>query len=254
MVLLTPTPPLPVNGLVRQLDARQAARLRTAGDIVTLPAGHSLARAGEVMAHVYFPYSGLISLSGAVRGHPPICLAMVGPEGGLDMAVALGSSASPFLATVAAAGEALRLPLPEFRRLLQASPTLRGISLAFLDQMQEQFALGAACAHFHRVECRLARWLLMAQDRLQSARLALTHQQLSDILGVQRSAVTIAAGALMHQDLISYSRGNIHILSQARLRRAACSCYRPLAQVPAAAMPEAKRRGLAAPSANDSQP
>nr|WP_228517940.1 helix-turn-helix domain-containing protein [Aliidiomarina indica] len=89
----------------------------------------------------------------------------------------------------------------------------------------QQLSISAACAHFHELDQRLARWLLMSQDRAHSNEFHLTHQFLADMLGVRRSGVTVAAGVMQQNNLIQYSRGKINITNRNALEKVSCTCY-----------------------------
>jgi len=128
-------------------------------------------------------------------------------------------------------GTALRMKSTRFLQELQRNTQLRPAVLRFADSLMGQVTHTAACNRFHRIEARLARWLLMTRERLPSAQFRLTQAFLADMLGVRRVGVTSAAGALQRKKLIHYRRGIITILDQEGLEAASCSCYRQV-QVP----------------------
>jgi CRP-like cAMP-binding protein len=140
----------------------------------------------------------------------------------------LGVASAPFEATVRGAGTANRITAADFAALLAGSRTLQRVVNEYLYRMLATAITSVPCTRFHSVEERLARWLLMADDRMRTGRMRLTHEIVAGVLGVRRSAVTIAAAALQSSGIISYSRGRIRIVSRARLKAAACGCYHPL--------------------------
>jgi CRP-like cAMP-binding protein len=117
------------------------------------------------------------------------------------------------------------MPASRFRRALGESPALRGVVRRYLYVVLTQLSQSTACTRFHEAEARLARWLLLTHDRAHSDRFELTHQYLADMLGVRRSAVTIAAGALQRRNLIRYTRGRIEVVDRKGLEAASCECY-----------------------------
>ncbi len=116
-------------------------------------------------------------------------------------------------------------PSTDFVALNGDCPALQDTAYRYLYEMISMASRSTPCTRFHGVEARLARWLLMTDDRTNADHFELTHQFLAEMLGVQRSAVTLAAGALQAQGLIQYSRGRISILDRAGLEDASCGCY-----------------------------
>lgn len=187
-----------------------------------------LCRPDTPLRHVWFPDTGLISRSVLVTGHLAMEVGMTGSDGMLGETLALGVGNSPYWATVRGAGTAQRIPAADFIALLDGSRALERVVNEYLYRMLAGALIAIPCTRFHSVEARLARWLLMADDRVRTGRLRLTHDVVARVLGVRRSAVTIAATALQGRGLIRYSRGHIRIVTRAKLKAAACGCYHPL--------------------------
>lgn len=192
---------------------------------VPLDFGEVLYEAGAPMRDVYFPSPGLVSLLTIVDGSSPLEVGMVGREGLVGAALALGVKRSPVRAMVQGAGTALRMSSGRFAGAMQHSPTLRRGVYHYIHALIQQITRTAACNRFHVVEARLARWLLMTRDRLGANEFRMTHAFLSSMLGVRRVGVTEAAVALQRGRLIEYTRGRIRILDGRGLEAAACSCY-----------------------------
>jgi CRP-like cAMP-binding protein len=137
----------------------------------------------------------------------------------------LGHAVSPVRALVQGSGKALRMGSAQFREEFQLSPPLQQEMYRYIYTLMAQISQTAACNRFHVVEMRLARWLLMTQDRVKSDHFRMTHEFLSHMLGVRRVGVTKAAQTLQKRGLISYCRGDIVILERRGLEAAACDCY-----------------------------
>lgn len=192
---------------------------------VTLVLGDVLCQRGAPTRHVYFPVDAFISLLTAVDAHPSLEVGMVGREGMLGAPLALGISKAPWRSLVQGGGSAWRIAVVPFRRELAASVALQRGLQRYLFVLLAQLATSAACVRFHEIGPRLARWLLMTQDRAHADRFAVTHEFLAYMLGVRRVGVTLAAGALQRRGLIEYQRGRVGVLDRAGLEAAACSCY-----------------------------
>lgn len=213
------------NDLIDFLPSRQRSRLRAQCKTVPMHFGARLAEKTKLIRHVYFPLSGFVSLVIKIDGHMPLEINIIGSEGMLGTELSLGTLCAPYTSVVQGSGMALRLSASAFSGQLDSSPALRAICNRYFYVLVEQLAQSTACNCFHDVSQRLARLLLMTHDRADGNDLELTHAFLATMLGVRRSAVTIAAGNLQHRQLISYSRGQIRVLSRGGLEKMSCECY-----------------------------
>jgi CRP-like cAMP-binding protein len=216
---------VPENRLIAMLPRRDRTRLLAACVSVPLELGAVLCEPGEATRHVYFPKDCFISLVAAIEGEPALEVGMVGREGMLGAQLVLGVSFIPLHAVVQGAGTARRITAASFRRELAASKALQRALNRYLYVLMAQLATSAACTRFHSVGPRLARWLLMSQDRAHSVSFHLTHEFMAYMLGVRRVGITGAASDLQRRGLIGYHRGEITVLDRAGLEGAACGCY-----------------------------
>jgi CRP-like cAMP-binding protein len=214
-----------VNRLIDLLPSADRRRLLALGEEVPLILAEVLSEPGEPTAHVYFPTQGFVSLISRVDQHPGLEVGMVGREGMLGVHVALGASIAPLHAVVQGPGAAWCIAVPPFRRELARSAALQRSVDRYVNELMVQLAASAACLRFHLIGPRLARWLLMSQDRAQADHFHMTQEFLAYMLGVRRVGVTNAAGMLQRAGLIDYHRGELRVTDRAGLEAAACSCY-----------------------------
>lgn len=213
------------NHLIERLPRKDRVSLLAVCEPVELVLAEVLCEPNTPARHVYFPTDGFISLVAMIEGTPGVEVGMVGREGMLGAEMALGVSTAPLHALVQGPGTALRVGAATFRREMAKSPALqRGLHL-YLYVLMAQLATSAACLRFHLIGPRLARWLLMTQDRAHSDSFHVTQEFLAYMLGVRRVGVTVAAGALQREGLIEYRRGDFTVLDRRGLEAAACGCY-----------------------------
>ena len=213
------------NRLLAGLPSFEQDAFIAACDTVELVFGEVLAQPTETIHHVYFPIDCFISLIATLDSDDQLEVAMAGREGMFGISLVLDINESPLLALVQGAGSAFRLNAVSFQALLLKCPVLHHRLKRYVYVMMHQIARSAACNHFHRIEARLARWLLMTQDRAGSDQLHLTHEFLAMMLGVRRAGITLAAISLQTRELISYQRGEVTVLDRPGLIEAACECY-----------------------------
>jgi CRP-like cAMP-binding protein len=220
------TKPVPaVNRLIAGLPDTERQRFLAKCEQVTLTFGEVLAKPGTPLLHVYFPTESFISLTTTLNGATRLGVMLIGEEGMLGISLILGLNLSSLHASVLGPGQALRMETGQFCRELELSFAWRRLLKRYLYVMMGQLAQTAACNRFHLLEARLARWLLMAQDRAHSERFHVTHEFLALILGVRRVGITKAASRLQKRKLIRYHRGDIRILDRSGLEASACSCF-----------------------------
>ena len=212
------------NLLIAAMAAKDREQLLAACQRIDLPLGEVLVEAGKPIRDVYFPTDSFISLITSV-GKATIEVGLVGREGMFGESLSLGVTHSPLTGVVQGSGAALRMSAAAFTRQRSSNASLERVVGRYLYVSLKQIAQAATCTRYHVVEARLARWLLMTQDRARSPRFHVTHKFLAWMLGVRRAGVTTAALALQARNLITYRRGDITVLNRAGLEAAACSCY-----------------------------
>jgi CRP-like cAMP-binding protein len=211
-----------VNHLIESLPQKDRLHLMNVCQPVELKLAEVLYERSKPTSYVYFPTEGFVSLIAMVDGSPGVEVGMVGREGMLGAQLALGVLTTPLHAVVQGAGTALRLNARTFHGELQRSPALQRVLNRYLYVLMAQLAESAACLRFHQIRPRLARWLLMSQDRAQSETFHVTQEFLAYMLGVR----TAAAGDLQRSGLIGYRRGELTVIDRTGLEAAACSCYK----------------------------
>ena len=213
------------NHLIELLPSPDKLRLLGVCEPFDLTLSQVLSEPGEVTSHVYFPIEGFVSLISIASGSPGVEVGMVGREGMLGAQLVLGVGTSPLHALVQGQGTAWRIPARAFISELRRSAPLKQHLHRYLYVLMAQQAASAACLRFHLIGQRLARWLLMCQDRADADSFHVTQEFLAYMLGMRRVGITAAAGVLQKEGLIEYSRGQMTVLDRSGLEAAACSCY-----------------------------
>ena len=199
--------------------------LRPHLEYVSLPNHLVLHEAGEKLKFAYFPNRGLISLVVVMKDGRTAEAGIVGNEGFTGTLAAVGLSRSPLQAIVQITGDGFRVEVGALQNTLESSPHLQSMLSRYAVVRSMQIAQTAACNRLHDIGQRLARWLLMTQDRVDSGSLPITHDFLATMLGTDRPTVSVAAGALQKKKLIEYVRGAVEIVNRKKLENSACECY-----------------------------
>ncbi len=213
------------NHLIEFLPRKDRRRMLEICEAVDLVLSEVVCESGSRTVYVYFPVDSIVSLVTPIDGKPVLEVGMVGREGMVGAQLALGVMTSPLHAVVQGEGKTWRAPAAAFRGLLAQCPALQLCMNRYLYVLMSQLAVSAACLRFHLIGPRLARWLLMSQDRTHADTFQVTQKFLAYMLGVRRVGITLAAGALQRDGLIEYKRGHLRVLNRAGLEAAACGCY-----------------------------
>lgn len=214
-----------VNRLLGLLPPRDYERLRPYLQHIPLKYRQSLYRAHEPIGFVYFIETGVGSLVNTMANGEAAEVGTIGNEGIVGLPLVLGDDRAPTSVYVQVPGGGLKMKAPLFKKELAQSASMRMVMLRYTHAFFNQVAQSAACNHFHTIQQRCCRWLLMTRDRMQSDEFLLTQEFLAMMLGVQRTGVTAAAGALQRAGLIRYKRGNVTIIDRQGLKDRSCECY-----------------------------
>ena len=192
---------------------------------VLLKQGHVLYEQDHQVPYCYFPTEGMVSLVAVLEDGSSLELAAIGREGVVGAALAKGTGKAAMRAIVQVAGKGSRVEARHFRAALLESASLRAVMGEHDEALLAQLVRTVACNAVHPAEARLCRWLLMVRDRVDSDVVQLTQEFLGQMLGVQRTTVTLVARSLQSVGLIRYRRGYIEILDRDGVEEAACECY-----------------------------
>lgn len=214
-----------INRLLATLSKKEYGLLLPKLKTVSLVLGEALYEPGDVIKYVYFPNDSIISLISKLSETSWLEVGMVGNEGMAGLSVFMGVNSSPTRALVQGSGTAMRMSSAAVRSEANRLGSLHRILHRYSHSLLTQVCQSAVCNRFHLVDARLARWLLMTNDRLGVKEFPLTQEFLSSMLGVRREGVSKAAGALQAAKLIRYSRGLITLLSRPGLEAKSCHCY-----------------------------
>src|SRR6202162_2945133 len=216
----------PVSSLLLlSISDSDYSALRPHLEYVNLPNHLILHEAGGKLEFAYFPNRGLISLVVVMKDGQTAEAGIVGNEGFAGTLAAVGLRRAPLQAVVQITGDGFRVEVGALQNILESAPRLQLVLSRYAVVRSMQVAQTAACNRLHDIEQRLARWLLMTQDRVDSGPLPITHDFLATMLGTDRPTVSLAAGVLQKKKLIEYTRGAVKIVNRKKLEDSACECY-----------------------------
>jgi CRP-like cAMP-binding protein len=213
------------NHILLGLPSKEAAMLYPKLEFVRLKVHHVLHEPGDALRSAYFCNTGLISILSVFEDGKMVEVGLVGKEGFIGLPLVAGFRTAPTRAIAQIEASAFRIDGETLMAILRRCPTLERRLQQFSQIMAAQVTQIAACNRLHEVNERLARWLLMSADRVESNSLPLTQEFLGQMLGTRRSSVTVAAGMLQKAGLIAHSRGDVKIVDRQKLEEAACDCY-----------------------------
>ncbi len=218
--------PRPDNYILANLSEEEYAQLSKSLVRVELPLGFQFAGPGDYAEYVYFPTAGVVSTTAVTQAGEIVEIGMVGSDGLVGVQALLGQREALYSIVMQIGGHGLRAKVSVAKQMLDEPGSFRDLFYQDIALQMLQMGQSALCNRLHEVKARLARWLLTAADRNQSEYIPLTQEFLSQMLGSRRSTVTVMAGELQREGLITYSRGKITITNREDLQHVACECYK----------------------------
>lgn len=213
------------NCILASIPKREFDALKRNLKHVSMPVGEKLHKAGDGIRWSYFVNSGMISLLVGTKSGKSVEVGVAGHEGMTGAVLAAGLRRTTHMAVTEVAGDAFRVEASALERALASAPELLQRANRFTAIQSMQMAQTAACNRLHDVSQRMARWLLMTDDRVREKTLRVTHDFLSMMMGTDRPTVTAGAIQLQNRGVIKYARGKLQILDRKKLEAAVCECY-----------------------------
>ena len=213
------------NGILLGIPDEEFAVIRDGLHYLDLPDHVVVYEPRQKLEYAYFLNAGLASLVFNTNHHESVEVGVIGNEGFTPIPVAAGIRHSPHEAIMQVGGNGFQLPVDDLEAALQTSPQLQRLLSRYATVHGLQAAQTAGCNRLHDLEQRLARWLLLIQDRIGSGLLKITHDFLATLLGTDRPSVSLAAGGLRKKNIIEYSHGSVTVLNRKKLEGSACECY-----------------------------
>ena len=222
--------PRPANKILAALPHEEFERLRPKLREVSFPVGETVYRPEEQIDHAYFVNHGIVSWLATLEDGNTVEAGVIGSEGLAGVAVILGANSTPNQGLAQSDVLASRISKSDLVAEFRRNGKLNSLILRFVHSMFTQVAQTAACNRLHTLDQRLARWLLMTDDRTDGSNLPLTQEFLSRMLGVRRAGVSVAANSLRQHGLIDYHRGDIVVVDRPGVERISCECYKIVKQ------------------------
>ncbi len=213
------------NHLLDSLHDDELERVASKLEFVTLELGHVIYESGEVMDFAYFPTTAVVSMLYLMENGGTAEIGIIGNDGMVGVALVLGGETTTSRAIIQSAGDILRMRPKDLKDEFARAGRFQNLLLRYTQAIMTQISQTAACNRLHAVEEQLCRWLLLSHDRLDSDNLVMTHDLISNMLGVRREGITLAARKLAAKKLIENRRGTISVLDRQGLESAACECY-----------------------------
>ncbi len=224
---MVPSPEMVKNRLLAALPAEELEQILPMLEVTHLKLKEFLHKQGEPVEHVYFPGGGFASVVTVLESGEMVEVATIGREGAVGVTAVLEDQPVPFASMVQGEiGTCYRMQSDAFRRQMDLRRGFYHLLTRYSQALVGFVMQSTGCNAVHRVEQRLARWLLMAQDRMESTEFPMTQEFMAMMLGVTRPTVTLVAGTLQKAGLITYHRGRITIVDREKLEAASCECYR----------------------------
>lgn len=215
----------PTNQLLGSLNTADAARLQPYLEPVSLLLGQSLYQPQDRISYIYFPETAIISNLEMLEDGRTVEVALTGIEGVAGVLSLLNSQSASNWTEVVVAGKALRLNARILKQEFCGNQSLQSVLLGYINSYIEQLSQRAICNNYHQIKERFCSWLLMLQNRNQTDKFFLTHEQVARFLGVHRPGISHVAQELRQMKIIDYKRGQIIILNLVGLKQLACSCF-----------------------------
>ena len=213
------------NYLLSAIPEVEFKRIEPHLEPVAFKLGVVLYESGDRLEYVYFPTTAIVSLLYEMENGSTAEIGVVGNDGVLGIALFMGGETTPNRAVIQSAGEAFRMSAKALKDEFTLGGFFHNILLRYTQALLTQISQTAVCNRLHPIDQQLARWLLLSHDRLTGDKLVMTHNLISNMLGVRREGITLAAQKLAAKGLIKNQRGTIHVLDRFGLEAAVCECY-----------------------------
>ena len=214
------------NFLLAALSEDDFERVKSKMESVSFKLGEVLYESGEKMEYVYFPTTAIISLLYIMENGATAEIGVVGNDGILGVSLFMGGETTTSRAVIQSAGKAVRMKIKDMKAEFALGGRFQALLLRYTQALMTQISQTAVCNRLHSIEQQLCRWLLLSHDRLDSDKLVMTHDLISNMLGVRREGITLAAQKLATQKLIINTRGTMTVIDRQGLESAVCECYK----------------------------
>lgn len=214
------------NHLLSALPESEYERVKQKLEFVTLDLGQVLYESGDPLARAFFPTTAIVSLLYIMESGSTAEIGVVGNDGILGVSLFMGGETTPNRAIIQSAGNAFAIKSADLKEEFTRGGVFQKLMLRYTQALMTQISQTAVCNRLHPIDQQLCRWLLLSHDRLNSDKLVMTHDLISNMLGVRREGITLAAQKLAVKKLIKNVRGTITVLDRQGLEEAVCECYK----------------------------